>query len=107
MTGNANKEDSEDEDELEAIRRRRMEHLKNMNQAKIVEIPNKNEFLNVIDYTQNGDIAVIHIYRDDMEATQTLNEALMDLAAETKRVRYYKVRASALDMTKDFVSDIL
>ncbi|CAD5225976.1 unnamed protein product [Bursaphelenchus xylophilus] len=100
-------DESDDEDSLEAIRKRRIEHLKNLNRARIVEIPNKEEFLHVIESTNTVGDAVIHIYRDGLEATQTLNEALLDLAAQTKNTRFYKVRANALDMTKQFSENAL
>ncbi|CAD5218496.1 unnamed protein product [Bursaphelenchus okinawaensis] len=95
-------ESDDDEDALEAIRQKRLEHLKNMNRTRIVELPNKDEFLNVIESTKEMGDVVIHIYRDGLEATQTLNESLLDLASQTKNTRYYKVRASVLDLTKQF-----
>lgn len=73
--------DNEDEDELEAIRRRRLEHLQNRNNARITEITDKEEFLRVIEATNNGPRAIIHIYRDDIEATETLNEGYLSLTA--------------------------
>lgn len=103
---NAAAAEDEDEDELAQIRRRRLEHLRNVNRSRITEIPNKDVFLSTIEDTRQGHEAVIHIYRDDMEATQTLNEALLDLASQTRNVRFFKVRSSALEMTKQFVSSL-
>lgn len=59
---------------MEAIRRRRLEHMHNKNSARITEIGDKNHFLEVIEATSNGSRAIIHIYRTDLEACETLNE---------------------------------
>lgn len=99
--------DEEDEDALEAIRRRRLEHLHNRNRAKITEISDKEDFLKAIESTHNGARAVFHIYRDDLEATETLNEALMDLAAQTRNCGFFKVQPKVLDMSSRFVSRLL
>lgn len=96
--------EEDDEDILEEIRRRRLEHLQNMNKAKITEISDKEDFLKAIESTHNGVRAVFHIYRDDLEATETLNEALLDLAAQTKNCGFFKVQPKVLDMSNRFVS---
>lgn len=61
---------------MESIRRRRLEHLQNRNRAKITEITDKEDFLKVIESTHNGNRAIFNIYRDDLEATETLNEVI-------------------------------
>ncbi|KAI6183772.1 Phosducin domain-containing protein [Aphelenchoides bicaudatus] len=99
---NEQKSDEDEEDELEAIRKRRMEHLQNRNNARITEIHEKSEFLNIIEATTNGSLAIIHIYRNDLEASDTLNESLMDLAAQSKNCGFFKVQAKVLEMSTQF-----
>ncbi|KAI6194667.1 Phosducin domain-containing protein [Aphelenchoides besseyi] len=95
-------EEDDEEDELEAIRRRRLEQMQNRNSAKITEIEDKGEFLNLIENTKNGKRVLFHIYRNDLEATETLNEALLDIAANSINCGFYKVQPKVLDMSSRF-----
>ncbi|KAI6218235.1 Phosducin domain-containing protein [Aphelenchoides fujianensis] len=90
------------EDELEAIRRRRLEQMQVRNAARIVEIEEKQEFLDAIEATKDGRRALIHIYRSDLEVTETLNEALMDMAAQCTGCSFFKVQPKVLDMSSRF-----
>jgi thioredoxin-like negative regulator of GroEL len=101
---NEPKTDEEEEDELEAIRRRRLEHMQNRNKTRITEITDKAEFLEVIDATSNGSRVIIHIYRADLEACENLDEALLDLAAQSRNCTFFKVQPKILDMSSGFVS---
>ncbi|KAI6218175.1 Phosducin domain-containing protein [Aphelenchoides fujianensis] len=95
-------EDDNEEDELEAIRRRRLEQMQVRNAARIVEIEKKQEFLDAIEATKGGRRAFIHIYRNDLEVTETLNEALMDMAAQCTGCSFFKVQPKVLDMSSRF-----
>ncbi|KAI6228430.1 Phosducin domain-containing protein [Aphelenchoides besseyi] len=97
-----NSEENDEEDELEAIRRRRLEQMQNRNSAKITEIEDKGEFLNLIESTKNGKRVLFHIYRNDLEVTETLNEALLDMAANSINCGFYKIQPKVLDMSSRF-----
>lgn len=97
-------EDSED-DELSRLRRKRYEQLKDMVKGRITEIPNSNEFLSVIE-NNNNYYVFVHIYRDGMEAVQTLNDALLELAAKfDDRAKFFKVQSTILGTSGMFVSN--
>jgi len=97
----------EDDDELLEIRKRRLQHIKDMNSAKIIEITEKRQFLNIIEATASGTRAVIHLYGDNVEGSKTLNDALLDIAAHSSNCVFYKVRPSALGMSTRFNDNAL
>ena len=103
ILNDANADEENEDDELEAIRRRRLEHMQNLNSACITEIHEKAEFLEILEATRNGKRAILHLYRDDMEATETLNEALKDIAASANSCAFYKVKPAVLEMSDRFV----
>lgn len=81
-----------------------MEQLRNFCRGRIIEIPDSNEFLSVIENTRKV-FVFIHIYRDGLDAVKTLNDALLEMAAKyEKEAKFYKVKASVLGTSGNFVS---
>lgn len=92
-----------DEDELSEIRRQRFEKFKNMIRGRIIEIPDSNGFLSVIENNSNCYVFV-HIYRDGLEVSGTLNDALLQLAVRfEERAKFYKVQSNILGTSGMFV----
>jgi len=100
-------ESDEDDNELEEIRKRRLQRIKDMNSAKIIEVTEKRQFLNIIEATAGGTRAIVHLYRDDVEGSKTLNDALLDIAAHSSNCLFYKIRPSALGMSARFNDNAL
>ncbi|KAI1715395.1 phosducin domain-containing protein [Ditylenchus destructor] len=96
----------DDDDELAQIRRQRMEQLKYVSRGRIVEIPNSEEFLSLVE-KPGRDWVVIHIYRDGLESCNVLNEALLEMAAKAKNARFYKVQANILGTSNFFAENAL
>ncbi|KAL3114231.1 hypothetical protein niasHT_014075 [Heterodera trifolii] len=107
--------ESGDEDELERIRSRRVEQLKNLARGRIVEVPSRLDFLSLIENEScNGALLFIHIYSDGHEQSNQLNDALLELAGRlggaarpTKAVKFYKVQAKVLGTSENFTLNAL
>lgn len=100
-------DEDDDDDDLVAIRKRRLEQLKCFSRGRIVEIPDAGDFLAVTEGSAvtRGVFAVVHIYRDGLDAVRTVNEALLELAAKhVDSAKFYKVKADVLGTSKNFVS---
>jgi len=89
-----------DEDDLEAIKRRRMEAMKKANQQKeeylkqghgeYSEIPEEKEFFTV---TKNSDQVVCHFYRDETFRCKILDKHLNVLAKRHIETKFCKINA--------------
>jgi hypothetical protein len=73
---------NDDDNELDALRRKRLEQIRKIAQGKIVELADKDNFLSVIEGNPAFRV-FIHIYKDGDETSQTLNSALLELGSST------------------------
>uniref|UniRef100_A0A915ESY5 GATOR complex protein NPRL3 n=1 Tax=Ditylenchus dipsaci TaxID=166011 RepID=A0A915ESY5_9BILA len=98
---------SDDDEDLESIRRRRMQQLKSLSRGRILEIPDAEEFLSVIENNKSSSYLFIHIYRDGLDSCNTLNEALLELTSKFPRAKFFKVQAHLLGTSGFFTSNAL
>lgn len=98
-----NHSSSEEDDDLNQIRKKRLEQMRNASQICIIEINDSSEFLSIIESIKKVFI-FIHIYRDGLDSVQTLNDVLLELAIKYKKqIKIYKVKASLLGTSENFV----
>uniref|UniRef100_A0A7E4UPZ9 Phosducin domain-containing protein n=1 Tax=Panagrellus redivivus TaxID=6233 RepID=A0A7E4UPZ9_PANRE len=100
-------DDSDDESALEKIRRQRMNMMRDMRRGRIMEVPDKHDFVRIVDSSVPDEVVFMHIYRDGLEGCQFLNDALLVLAGRIEKAKFYKVKATLLETSKSFEENAL
>ncbi|KAH7722713.1 phosducin family protein [Aphelenchoides avenae] len=94
-------EPAEEEDELDRLRRERLEQMRSLRRERIHEVGSKDDFLNVTEDT-SGRLVLVHLYDDAVDGCQVLNEALLELSAQNQAEKFFKVKCARLGMTDRF-----
>uniref|UniRef100_A0A1I7YDI9 Phosducin domain-containing protein n=1 Tax=Steinernema glaseri TaxID=37863 RepID=A0A1I7YDI9_9BILA len=91
-----------DDDDLEAIRQRRLAEMRCAVRSNVLELDSKEQLLSAIEECRM--LLVIHIYENDIAACHHVNVVFKTLAGHYENVQFCRIRANVSGLSKEFCS---
>uniref|UniRef100_A0A0N5CER5 Phosducin domain-containing protein n=1 Tax=Strongyloides papillosus TaxID=174720 RepID=A0A0N5CER5_STREA len=101
LSSSQNKEESDSEDELERLRNKRLNQLKQRYLNSVKTLENSDEYLTAIENSRNC-LTFIHIYRKNCDSCEDVDTALSSLSIQYPDHKYFRIESCILPTSDKF-----